>query len=329
MRKQILLLILAGIVAVNSFSQCSCGSSSSGLAYGESGSPSLTLKKNKWLFDGYSEYRSFRTHHHDIKNGNITNSDTIPENELRNARIALLGIRYGLTNNITLSLQQPYLWLNGSLQRADGLGDLLLISTIKLFGKNNFTGAFIAGVKFPTGKKSVLDNETNSVIGSGSYDPVGGIVLVKSFPKSFIRLNTLYKYGTAGFDKTKFGNFFSHNISFGYQLKGKEESCSTPLGGNAQSTDTILSAKKINHVKENISWNVTAGISGEWSSGQTKDHEIIQNTGGYSLFLQTGATPGFKEWLIPITFSIPLIQKLNGEQHQTNFRIKIGIIKSI
>lgn len=307
MNKYVLLCVLFAHATTGAFAQCNCSSSSSSISsssvsYGETSNASVTMDERQWLVEAYGDYSNFEQ-----------DTDQTKTVMLQNTRTALLAARYGLSDRITLALQQSYMWLNATSQSSDGFGDLLFLSTVKVLDKNDFTGAFLAGAKFPTGTKSSVLNGVNLVIGSGSFDPLGGVLLVKSFSKSFIRANAFYKHGRTGYDKTNFGNFFSYNLTFSYKLKGTKESCAS---------DSVKTENK------NFSWSAFASTLGEWSSEQVKENKIVENTGRYSLFLQAGTLLGFSKWSIPVSFSIPLTQELKGEQSQILFRTRIGIIKT-
>lgn len=308
-------MVLVWLAQLHGYAQCSCSGSSSSVSFGETGNSSITLKKNQWMAELYGDYRSFAqsktTHdhsHHDM--ATMTDSAS---NVLQSIAIAVGGIRYGVTNRITISLQQPNIWLNAKPQSATGIGDLLVTATAKIFDKNDFSGALIVGVELPTGVKSKLSGENNLAIGSGSFDPIIGLVLVKGWQKSFIRANVFYKHVTIGFDKTNYGSFFNPSLTFNYKLKGLNQSCV---------------ADSLNNEPNNFSWTVFANIAGEWYGTQLKENTIIDNTGGYMLLAAVGTQLGFGKWTIPLSCTIPAMQELNGEQSQTNYRIKIGLIKT-
>lgn len=304
MNKYLLTCVLLAQITVNALAQCNCSGSFSSISFGETGSASLTLSKNQWQLETYREQKNFDPipmHHH--------TSEMIM---LQKTTILTAGVSYGITDRITLSIKQPNVWLYATPESTNRLGDLQFISTINFMDINGYIGAFIAGVEFPTGKKSAFSNEANLTIGSGSFDPLGGIMMVKSFPKSLIRSSAFYKQGTSGFNSINFGSIFSYNLSFNYKLKEAKGTCTT---------DSLKTGN-------DFFWNIFTGTLGEWSSEQTKDKSILENTGGHSLFLQAGTLVGFGKWSIPVSFSIPLTQELKGEQSQNYLRTKVGIIKT-
>jgi hypothetical protein len=136
MKRLILFVVFCVLAWLNGSAQCNCSGSSSSVSTGETGNSSLTLEKKQWVVELNGDYRAYaqnqtshdhrsHMHHHD------TASMVSSSNEFNNMVIALGGIRYGLTNRITLSLQQPHIWLNATPQSTSGFGDLTFVATLK------------------------------------------------------------------------------------------------------------------------------------------------------------------------------------------------------
>lgn len=311
--KLFLFCVLAGFATKFTYAQCNCSGSSSAVSFGENSSAELTMQKGKLQAEIFGDYRSFKnndaphdhsTHSH--ANGSVEDSS---ENELKSMMIGLGGLRYGLTNRVTLSVQQPDVWLNTKPTSTNGLGDMMIVSTVKFMDREKFTAGLLAGLELPTGKKSPFTDEANLAIGSGSIDFVGGIVLIKPFTKSFVRINAFYKHSTGGYNETQFGDFFSHSVSFGYKLNNTK-SCSA------------------DSLKSKLSVNLFSSIAGEWNGEQIRQNIVNANTGGYTLLLQAGTLFRIGKWSIPLSFSIPVMQELKGEQSKTTLRTRIGLTKT-
>jgi hypothetical protein len=318
--KRLILFVVLGVFAwLNGSAQCNCSGSSSSVSIGETGSSSLSLKKKQWMVEFYGDYRSFiqnqTSHDHSMHMHNHDTASMVSSSndELNNMLIGSGGIRYGLTNRITLSLQQPYIWLNATPQSTNGFGDLAFIATVRIFDKKEFSGAILAGAEFPTGEKSKLLAENSLTIGSGSYNPIAGLALVKSWQRIFIRANIYSKYGTNGYDNTNFGSTFNYNLTFSHKLKGARSVCK---------------ADNLSNEPDRFSWTVFANIAGERYGKQVKENISIKNTGGDMHLMGIGTQLGFRKWFISISFTIPVMQHFQGEQSQTKFRTRIGIIKT-
>jgi hypothetical protein len=70
-----------------------------------------------------------------------------------------------------------------------------------------------AGIELPTGirKNSNFDN-TTVIVGSGSYDPMLGIALSKSWTKLTLQGNAVYKNTTTGFANNYYGSLATQNV---------------------------------------------------------------------------------------------------------------------
>ncbi len=101
--KKIVLFVIAFYATTRTYSQCACcaaaGASASSNDYNNG---IFTLPKNQWVIEGYGDYRT-------IKKGNAPEED---EKLLKNMLISSVGIRYGLTDKITVSALIPDVFLH-------------------------------------------------------------------------------------------------------------------------------------------------------------------------------------------------------------------------
>lgn len=307
-------LLLIGFNAA--YSQCACCSGASiGSSNGDNSNSVVTLSKKKILVESYGDYRCFATSERGHPEPNPADSTVEEETPLTKMTIASLGIRYGLTDNITVSALIPFVLLNTDKGNDKGLGDLILLSTIKVYSKNKMQIALNAGVELPTGQqKSSNFDATTVVVGSGSFDPMTGVMFVKGWEKLSLKSNIFYKYTTKGFDNTNFGNLCIQNLTLGYQLNGPNAFCSP---GD--------STKKI---PTGFGWNIYGGYYGEWLGQISEDGNQDPNSGYYIGFATIGTSISTNGWSFPLTFSLPLLQELNGEQRHTAFRLRFGVTKA-
>lgn len=305
--KKIIVLVVALCATAQVYSQCACcaaaGASASSNDYNNG---ILTLPKHQWIIEAYSDYRT-------IKNGNAPEED---EKLLENMFIGSLGVRYGMTNKITISALIPYVFLHTNSGNDNGLGDLDLMGTFNIYSRNNFNFAFQAGIELPTGiqKDSNFDN-TTVVVGSGSYDPMAGILFSKHWDKMTLIGNGLYKYTTAGFQGNYYGSIAIQNLALSYKIKA---------GGR-------LHSMKVKEEEEisNFGWNIFGGYYGEWLDKLKEDGVVDENSGYYLGFANLGTTISYKKWSFPLTISAPIINEMNGTQNDSGYRFRIGIIKSL
>lgn len=312
MKKIISIFIVTLIVTTQAYSQCACcAGAGTGSSSGDYNNGILTLKKKQFVIEGYADYRT-------IKDGKGHNepTDTIKEETpLKSMLISSLGFRYGITDKITVSALLPYAFLHTGNGNDNGIGDLILLGTFNVYSKNNFNLGLQAGVELPTGiqKGSNFDN-TTVVVGSGSFDPMAGILFSKNWNMLTLQGNALYKHTTTGFEKTNFGSLSVQNLSLAYRLKGERSVCS---------------ADSTNHKGHtNFGWTVFGGYYGEWLSSIKNKDGVDENTGYYLGYATLGTSLSYKKWSFPLTVSLPVIQQMNGDQNDAGFRLRVGIIKS-
>jgi hypothetical protein len=307
MKKQTLLIltvtITLSIIHSNSFSQCACCAGAGvGSSNGDYNNGVLTLNKKQWVIEAYGDYRT-------IKKAGAPEDD---EKLLTSMFIGSTGVRYGLNRNVTLSALLPYVFLHTNTGNDNGFGDIDLMATIKLLSKNNLNIAFQAGVELPTGvrKPSSFDN-TTVIVGSGSYDPMAGLIVSKKWNKFSIQSNTLFKKTTKGFNDNYYGSLSIQNLSCSYRLFGTANSCS------------IDSSKRSNK----LSLSIFGGYYVEWLDKIKEDDIVDENSGYYAGFFNLGTNLSIKKFSFPITASLPIISNMNGIQNPPGFRIRFGVVR--
>ena len=305
--KKIVLFVIAFYATTQTYSQCACcaaaGASASSNDYNNG---IFTLPKNQWVIEGYGDYRT-------IKKGNAPEED---EKLLKNMLISSVGIRYGLTDKITVSALIPDVFLHTNSGNDHGLGDLVLMGTFNLYSKNNVNFALQAGIELPTGiqKNSNFDN-TTVIIGSGSYDPMAGILFSKHWNKMTFVGNVLYKYTSTGFQDNYYGSIAIQNATLSYKIKA---------GGHLSTID-----KREEKEISNFGWSIFGGYYGEWLDKIKEDDVIDENSGYYLGFANLGTNLSYKKWSFPLTLSLPIINGMNGTQNDSGFSLRIGIIRSL
>ena len=302
-----MVFFVAFCATVQTYSQCACcaasGASASSNDYNNG---ILTLQKNQWAIEAYGDYRT-------IKNGNAPEED---EKLLENMFMSSLGIRYGVTDKITISVLIPYVFLRTNSGNDAGLGDLDLMGTFNIYSKNKFNFAIQAGIEIPTGiqKDSNFDN-TTVVVGSGSYDPMAGILFSKHWDKMTLIGNALYKYTTTGFQDNYYGSIAIQNLALNYKIKA---------GGRLSAID-----EKDEKEMSNFGWSVFGGYYGEWLDNLKEENVVDEDSGYYLGFANLGTTLSYKKWSFPLTLSLPIINDMNGTQNDSGYRFRIGIIHSL
>lgn len=304
--KGIIVFFAVVFMADRGFSQCACCAGAGvGSSNGDYNNGILTLPKHIWVAESYGDYRH-------IKEGDAIEDD---EKLLKSMFITSLGLRYGASDKITISALLPYIFLHTNSGNDDGIGDLILLSTFNVYQHNNFDLALQGGVELPTGiqKSSNFDN-TTVVVGSGSIDPMAGIMFSKRWNNLALQGNGLFKYTTDGFQKNYYGSLAVQNLSLSYKIKKGSAFCSMDS----------LDNKSVS----NFGWNIFGGYYGEWLDKLKEDKIVDENSGYYLGFATIGTNLSYKKWNFPLTFSLPVISNMNGDQNGAGIRLRLGVIRS-
>ncbi len=229
--------------------------------------------------------------------------------------ISVLG--YGATSDVVLFGVLPYLDKELDLtmpggQRvtrgSNGIGDAQLFARYTAFQKDmrgsNFRVAPYIGIKLPTGDDDTSDSfgllPQPLQLGSGSWDPFGGVVATYQTLDYQVDAQVSYKANTKanGFE---FGDEFHFDASLQYRLWPRELGAGVPgfLYGVAE-TNLLHQAKN--------------------EIGSTKDPD----SGGTKLFLSPGLQYVTKRWILEAIVQIPVVQDLNGTALKDDYTVRAG-----
>lgn len=314
--KSIYMMVAAFVLSTYSYSQCACcAGAGTGAANGDYNNGILTLAKKQLVFETYTDYR------HINQNLPPVTDVTDEEAPLTSMLIQSLGVRYGISKSITVSALIPYVFLHTDTGNDNGFGDLVLLGTFNVYNKDNFSLALQAGLELPTGiQKSANFDNTTVVVGSGSYDPMVGIIASKRLDKLTLQANALYKHTTNGFEGNYYGSISIQNVALSYRIKGENTFCPSSLDTKTED--------KPKETTSNFGWAVFGGYYGEWLD-KLKEDGVTDNDSGYYLgFATLGNNISYKKWSFPLTLSLPVIQDMNGEQNTGGFRLRLGLIRS-
>ena len=70
-----------------------------------------------------------------------------------------------------------------------------------------------------------------------------------------------------------------------------------------------------------------AGYHGEWLDNIKEGEEVDRNSGYYLGYATLGTNFSYRKWALPVTLSLPIVQRMNGDQNDAGLRLRIGIIK--
>jgi hypothetical protein len=226
-----------------------------------------------------------------------------------------LGVSYGITPDTTIHAKLPYVYRNDIRESeppdevhlhgdAKGFGDLSAHIHHRMYHREN-SGlgiSLIAGLKFPTGKTSDKDNDGHNFEaefqpGSGSWDPSFGIAVSKRLDNFSIDSNVLYTLVTEGTQDTDLGDIFQYNLALSYRA-----------------------------IKEPALLDLIIEANGQWIAKEETDGHKDPDSGGNIIYLSPGIRLSLsKSFASYISFGIPIVSDLNGEQNDPDYRIVFGI----
>lgn len=229
--------------------------------------------------------------------------------------VSVLG--YGATSDLALFGVLPY--LDKRLELTDssgrriarstrGIGDAQLFTRYTVFQKDlpgrNFRIAPFLGLELPTGDDSDRDGfgrlPATLQLGSGSWDPFGGVIVTYQTLDYEIDAQLSYKANTEanGFE---FGDEFRFDASLQYRLWPRELGAGVPgfLYG-------VMEANLLHQAKNEI--------------GGTND----PNSAGTKLFLSPGLQYVTKRWVLEAIVQLPVVQDLNGTELEDDFVVRTG-----
>ncbi|NOZ65185.1 MAG: transporter [Alphaproteobacteria bacterium] len=225
-------------------------------------------------------------------------------------------LAYGINSDLALFAALPYvnktlkLTMNSArLTRSTrGFGDMTFFGRYTIY-KNNFKGgnfriAPFAGIKMPTGNSRNRDSfgqlPASLQPGSGSWDPLGGIVMTYQTLSMQVDTQISYKANMTanGFEA---GDVSRMDSSLQYRLWPKSLSGGVPgfLYGVLEMNLIHQGKNKINAVKD-------------------------LNSGGTRLFLVPGIQYVTRRWIAEISVQLPIIQDMNGTGLENDYIARTG-----
>ncbi len=296
--------------------------------------PATTLPKGERVVALRTEYTRFDR----VSDENLTQAAAAGEDahSLDSLTSPFLGTAYGVTDDLTLSLNLPYVIrsdiragrLEGGVPEVDaegdsaGIGDATFLAQYRFSGGPDLEASVLAGVKIPTGKTNERTSggerfETEHQPGSGSWDPIGGLAVTKRLGGWSLDGNLLYTLAGKGSQATRLGNLLQVNVSVSRRLGGEE-----PHGHAHEREPIPMHGPHHSHA----AWDLILEANGEWRERQDIAGDRDENSGGTTLLLSPGLrlSAGIR-WSGYLSLGIPVLQDLNGIQHETRYRIIAGI----
>lgn len=246
-----------------------------------------------------------------------------------------LSLSYGITDNLTLNMQLPYVSRkniragedNGGTFEVhphgdvEGIGDMSAILQYKVYD-DVVKIALLAGVKAPTGKDDLEDNgevlEADLQPGSGSWDLFAGAAITKDFESFSLHSDMLYKYNNTGVDGSQLGDVLTYNAAVSYKLFEDKH-------------DHKL--HKLHELEEEKEFGYSVStfleLNGEYAQKDRFHGDKADNTGHNVIFATTGLqVVSHAGYSLFFSVSKPIYQDFNGLQNDINYKSSFGIGKS-
>ncbi|MFA5353347.1 MAG: transporter [Thermodesulfovibrionales bacterium] len=228
-----------------------------------------------------------------------------------------LGLGYGVTDDLTLSLTIPYIHLANIREShsdepdevhlhgdSNGFGDLTLSGQYRFLNsrEQGLQSSLTFGIKTPTGRTTEKDIEgerfeTEFQPGSGSWDPIVGLSVSKRLSSFSLDADVQCTFATEGAQDVNLGDKLDYDLALSYRIPGQR-----------------------------LSWDLVVELNGEWKGKQEQGGTKDPNSGGNSVFLSPGLrATGEAGWSVFLSVGFPVVQNLNGVQNEVNTRTTFGI----
>lgn len=228
--------------------------------------------------------------------------------------VSVLG--YGVNSNLAVFGVLPYLdkelRLTPDSQRitrdTDGIGDFTLFGRYTVFQHDvpgrTFRIAPFAGIETPTGDDDEKDRfgrlPQPLQLGSGSWDPFGGIIATYQTLDFQVDAQIAYKANTEAND-FEFGDELNIDGSLQYRLWPRELGPGVPgfLYGLLEANLVYQDENEINGIEN-------------------------PDSGGTTLFLTPGLQYVTRRWVLEGGVQVPVVQDLNGQALENDYIVRAG-----
>ena len=306
--------------------------------------PAVPMEKNRWSAAIRTDYQKFdRFSDPELESLAASGTET---HSMDDQTSIFLSAGYGLTEDLTVGMHIPYVIRRGIREghaeegtpevhdhgKSEGIGDLSLVGQFRFFRMEN-AGADVSvlfGLKTPTGETKEADREgarfeTEFQPGSGSWDPLIGAAAGCRRGRFSYDASLLYAIATKGAQETDLGDA----LHFGMALSWRH----TPVPGHSHGSSgthshAIGASPAPAHADHHgrISFDFVLEATGEWRRKQTVSGRRDPNSGGTMVLISPGVRVNVSDRFSAfISAGIPVIQDLNGTQHETRHRFVAGI----
>ncbi|MBI5178511.1 MAG: hypothetical protein HZA04_04565 [Nitrospinae bacterium] len=216
--------------------------------------------------------------------------------------------QHSFSENLKGQLVVPYLQKkqnhDGESDSSSGLGDVIAMLRYTVWGDHDQFLAVMGGLKLPTGTKK-NENGTNTfspdlALGTGSTDPLIGLVYNHNIGLWNYSLDALYKFSGKGYDGYQFGNVLNLGLNGYYTLNNNFN-----IGAGFLSETTAA---------DNDSDGTVTGAAG-----------TVDSTGGTVIFAQPAIQYTRENFYAELAYQLPVYRNFIGTQLVVDNKLVLSV----
>jgi hypothetical protein len=266
---------------------------------------------------------------------------------------AALGAAYGITHELTVSAELPYVRRDriregehahvggeainevAQLGSVAGIGDLSLLAKYRLTRGSGPAFALIGGLKVPTGSTHRRTGagerfETEHQPGSGSWDPIIGAAFGTAAGTLRLNASALYQIAGKGAQHTRLGDRLQGGIALSHRFGAEHHD--EEAGHHHDEAGHHRDAGEAEHDHADAephghqSWDAFVDLSGEWEGRQTVAGEREQESGGTALWISPGARFNSAGGLsAAVAIGLPVWQRVRASHPDNDYRLTLSL----
>ena len=248
---------------------------------------------------------------------------------------AALGAAYGITHQLTISAELPYVRHDSiraaapadgveRLGSAAGIGDLSILAKYRLTPGETGGIAVLGGIKVPTGSTHQRDRfgdrlETEHQPGTGSWDAIFGASAGAKLGAANLAVSAIYQLAGMGAQRTRLGDRLSGGIAVSRHFGSTEEDEREHGHEHGHGHDNER------HPNTN-SWDAFVELAAEWEGRQRIGGEAEQDSGGKWVWVAPGLTfNAASGWSASAAFAVPVWQRIRQSHPHNVYRFSVSL----
>jgi hypothetical protein len=248
---------------------------------------------------------------------------------------ASLGVAYGVTHELTLSADLPYIRRTDVRAVEDGvptnrgtsagIGDLTLLAKYKFLKGESWALAVLGGAKLPTGSTRQRDAlgarfETEHQPGTGSVDPIAGIAATIGFDSNAVDVSWIYQKAGNGAQNTRLGDRSQAGIALSHRF-GKIEPVEhrhEEAGEHDRHHD--------HNMARHPALDAIIELNGEWEGRERVAGTLDRHSGARVLWLSPGVRiTTASGWGLSASAGAAIAQRVRASHPDNRYRLALSL----